>query len=133
MDAMSNRAPASGWRTMAMVEIDGAADALEEVVADVRHDCRLHPAPSSPDEKPRFYLVADASRGQAHAPRAVGLLLFALDAIARSGELRGYRIIAAEERLLAGAPTQRDSVPMPRSKAVGEVNATADLRSAVPA
>ena len=118
---------------MAMVEIDGAAGALDQVLADVRHDCRLHPAPSSPDEKPRFYLVADASRGQAHALRSVGLLLFALDAIALSGEFRGFRIIAAEERLLAGVSMQRDSVPMPRAQAVGEMSATADLRSAVPA
>jgi hypothetical protein len=133
MDTMFNRAPASGWRTMAMVEVDGAADALDAVLADVRHDCRLHPAPSSPDEKPRFYIVADASRGQAHALRSVGLLLFALDAIARSGEFRGFRIIAAEERLLAGVAMQRDSVPMARSKTVGETTARADLRSAAPA
>ena len=125
MDGMSNPAPASGWRTMAMIEVDGAPDALTEVLADVRHDCRLHPARSSPDEKPRFYLVADASRGQAHALRAVGAMLFALDAIARSGELRGFRIVAAEERFLAGGlPKWREAIGLP---------ARAGLRSATPA
>jgi len=133
MDAMSNRAPASGWRTMAMIEIDGAAGALDEVLADVRHDCRLHPAPSSPDEKPRFYLVADASRGRAHALRSVGLLLFALDAIARSGEFRGYRIVAADEGLVAGVSMRRDSVPTARMQTQGETGARADLRSEAPA
>jgi hypothetical protein len=124
---MSNPAPASGWRTMAMIEVDDAPDALTEVLADVRHDCRLHPAPSSPDEKPRFYLVADASRGQAHALRSVGVMLLALDAIARSGELRGFRIVAAEERFLAsGLPKWRAETSSPSA-------ARADLRSAAPA
>jgi hypothetical protein len=124
---MSMPAPASGWRTMAMIEIDGAPDALAEVLADVRHDCRLHPAPASPDDKPRFYLVADASRGQTHALRSVGLMLFALDAIARSGEFRGFRIIAAEERLLASG------LPKVRPEAISAPSARADLRWAAPA
>jgi hypothetical protein len=130
MDTMSNPAPASGWRTMAMVEVDGAPEALEEVLADVRHDCRLHPAPTSLDEKPRFYLVADASRGQEHALRSVGMMLFALDAIARSGELGGFRVVAAEERLLARMPGKREGVSMARSDAPRGTDATAALRSA---
>ena len=133
MDAMSNRAPASGWRTMAVIEIDGAAGALDEVLADVRHDCRVHPAPSSPGERPRFYVIADASRGRAHALRSVGLLLFALDAIARSGEFRGYRIVAADQGLLAGVSMRRDSIPMARTETMGETGARADLRSGAPA
>src|SRR5215469_16647656 len=101
METMSHSAPASGWCTMAMVEVEGVTCALDEVLADVRHDCRLHHAPSSPGEKQKFYVIADASRGQAHALRSVGLVLFALDAIAGSGGLVGYRVVAAEERLLA--------------------------------
>ncbi len=130
---MSNRAPASGWRTMALIEVDGAAGALDAALADVRHDCRLHPAPSLPDGRPRFYLVADASRGAAHALRSVGLLLFSLDAIARSGEFRGFRVIAVEERLRAGVATQRGSAPTARPETIDEMNARAALRSAAPA
>ena len=107
---------------MAMIEVDGAASGLEDVLADVRHDCRLHRAPSLLGEKPRFYLVADASRGQEHALRSVGLMLFALDAIAQSGELAGYRVIAAEERLFGAAKS--------RSETAVEATARADLRSA---
>ena len=118
---------------MAVIEIDGAAGALDEVLADVRHDCRVHPAPSSPDERPRFYVIADASRGRAHALRSVGLLLFALDAIARSGEFRGYRIVAADQGLLAGVSMRRDSIPMARTETMGETGARADLRSGAPA
>ena len=127
MDTMSNPAPASGWRTMAMVEIDGAPDALAEVLADVRHDCRLHPAPSAPDENPRFYVVADASRGRAKARHSVAMMLFALDAIARSGEFRGFRVLAAEEQFLPfGMPKARaDTMPPPSARAA--------LRSAAPA
>ena len=122
MDTTPDSAPASGWRTMAMIEVDGAAGELEAVLADVRHDCRLHSAASVPGEKTRFYLVADASRGQAHAVRSVGLMLLALDAIARSGELQGYRVIAAEERLLEAAK--------PHFQTLGAPGARADLRSA---
>lgn len=115
MDMLPQSAPASGWRAMAMVEVDGPAPGLEDVLADIRHDCRLHAAPPSPGEKSRFYLVADASRGQAHALRSVGLMLFALDAIAETGELLGYRVVAAEERLLAGASIRRESVGAARA------------------
>ncbi len=99
MDTTPGSAPASGWCTMAMVEVDGAARALDEILAGVSSNCRLNPAPSPRIDKPRFYIIADASRGQAHALRSVGLLLFALDAIAQSGELAGFRVIAAEPRL----------------------------------
>jgi hypothetical protein len=119
MATLPHCAPASGWRTMAMVELDGAAGRLDEVLADIRFDCRLNPAPSRAD-KMTFYVVADASRGQQHAVRSAMVLLSALDAIAQSGEFAGFRVIAAEERLLVDAWMRRAGVrPNGRADALG--------------
>ena len=93
---------------MAMVELDGAVDALDEVLSDIRFDCRLNPAPPSRADKPRFYVIADASRGPQHAVRSAMVLLSALDAVARSGEFAAFRIVAAEERLLLDAWMRRN-------------------------
>lgn len=101
-------APASGWRTMAMVELDGVVGALDEILSDLRFDCRVIPAPPSRMDKLRFYVIADASRGQQRAVRSAMVLLSALDAIAQSGEFAGFRVIAAEERLLLDAWTRRE-------------------------
>jgi len=108
MATLPHCAPASGWRTMAMVEVNGAAGMLDEVLADIRFDCRLNPAPSSRADRMTFYVVADASRGQQHAVRSAMVLLSALDAIAQSGEFAGFRVIAAEERLLVDAWMRRE-------------------------
>jgi hypothetical protein len=114
-------APASGWRTMAMIELDGEVAALDEVLSDIRFDCRLDPAPPSRAGKPRFYVIADASRGQQRAVRSAMVLLSALDAIAQSGEFAGLRIVAAEERLLFDAWRRRGSaLAKARTDAVGE-------------
>jgi hypothetical protein len=122
MAANPHSAPASGWRTMAMIELDGAVDALGEILSDLRFDCRLNPAPPSVADNLRFYVVADASRGQQRAVRSAMVLLSALDAIAQSGEFAGFRIVAAEERLLLDAWRRRDgSRPKMRAQqAVGD-------------
>lgn len=117
MAMTSHCAPASGWRTMAMVELDGAVAALDEALSDLRFDCRLIPAAPSQADKLRFYVVADACRGQQRAVRSAMVLLSALDAIAQSGELAGFRIVAAEERLALDAWKRRGSA---RSKTPAE-------------
>jgi hypothetical protein len=91
-----------------MVEVDGAAGTLDAVLADIRFDCRLNPAPSSGTDRMTFYVVADASRGQQHAVRSAMVMLSALEAIAQSGELAGFRVIAAEEQLVVDAWMRRE-------------------------
>jgi len=131
MATIPRSAPASGWRTMAMVEVDGGAGTLDEVLADIRFDCRLHPAPPSRTGKMSFYVVADASRGQQHAVRSAMVLLSALDAIAQSGEFAGFRVIAAEERLLVDAWMRREDARMKgRADALREPASTAGPQSA---
>jgi hypothetical protein len=117
---------------MAMIELDGEVAALDEVLCDIRFDCRLSPAPPSRADKPRFYVIADASRGQQRAVRSAMVLLSALDAIAQSGEFAGFRIVAAEERRLLDAWVRRGSALARRApKRLPRSPARAALRPAV--
>jgi hypothetical protein len=111
MDRIWQSAPASGWRTMATVEVDGAAGALDEVLSDMPFDSRLEPAPPSRPDSLRFYIVADASRGVERAARSAGMLLSALDAIARSGEFPSFRIVAADHRVALDANPAATTAP----------------------
>ena len=117
MTRILHSAPASGWRTMATIEVDGAACALDEVLSDIRFDCCLEPAPPMRPDRLRFHIVADASRGVERATRSAGMLLCALDAIARSGEFRGFRVTAGDSRQLLDASARR---PLPRAEMAGE-------------
>ena len=111
MERTWQSAPASGWRTMATVEVDAAAGALDEVLSDIRFDSCLEPAPPSHPDRLRFHIVADASRGVERAARSAGMLLSALDAIARSGEFPGFQIVAADHRLPIDANAAARAAP----------------------
>jgi hypothetical protein len=119
MDRVLQSAPASGWRTMATVEVDAAAGALDEVLSDIRFDSRLEPAPPAHPDRLRYRIVADASRGPDRAARSAGMLLSALDAIARSGEFPGFRIVAADERLRIDANAAAKTAFRPETLATG--------------
>jgi hypothetical protein len=88
---------------MATVEVDASAGALHEVLSDIRFDSRLEPAPSMRPDRLRYRIVADVSRSEHRAARSAGVLLSALDAIARNGDFAAFRVLAADERLRVDA------------------------------
>ena len=104
---------------MATIEVDDAAGALDEVLLDIRFDCRLERAPSSRPDRLRFHIVADACRGVARAARSASMLLSALDAIARNGAFPGFRILFADERLELDANASATAAPRSATHASG--------------
>jgi hypothetical protein len=107
MASLSHSTRAPHWRTSATIEVDSSAGALDEVLCDIRFDCRLEAVPSPRADRLRFDLVVDTGRGIDRAARSAGMLLSALEAIAASGEFPGFRIVACDDHLRAGMPPLR--------------------------
>jgi hypothetical protein len=84
------------WRTMATIEVDRSAGALDDVLDDISFDSRLKPVASPNADKLRFDLVVNAARGEERAGLATFALLSALEAIAENGGLPGFHIVDGE-------------------------------------
>jgi hypothetical protein len=87
------------WRTMATIEVDGSAGALDDVLEDISFDSRLKPAASPDAGTLRFDLVVNTARGEDRAAMATFALLSALEAIAENGGLPGFHIVDGESWL----------------------------------
>jgi hypothetical protein len=91
------------WCLMATVQIDETAPELSEILADLDFGFRLEPAAASPPGYRWLNLLIDARRGERRCAYTAHRLLSALQRIADSGELPGFRIIAGERWLDASA------------------------------
>jgi hypothetical protein len=89
------------WHTMATIEVDRSAGALDDVLDDISFDSRLKPVPSPNPDTLRFELVVNAARGEDRAGMATFALLSALEAIAENGGLPGFHIVEGESWLRA--------------------------------
>jgi hypothetical protein len=87
------------WCFMATVEVADHAPDLAEILADLDFAFRLEPAAASPPNVRWFNLLVDARRGERRCGYTAHKLLSALQRIAASGELPGFRIIVGERWL----------------------------------
>ncbi|HKP66920.1 MAG TPA: hypothetical protein VJX31_09865 [Casimicrobiaceae bacterium] len=104
MASLPNERCSTCWRTMATIEVDRIAGALDDVLEDISFDSRLEPSPSPHPDVLRFDLIVNASRGDDRAAAAAFALLSALEAIAENGSLPGFRIVAGEHWLREEPP-----------------------------
>ena len=91
------------WCLMATVQVAADAPDLAEILADLDFGFRLAPAAASPPGYRWLNLLVDARRGERRCGYTAHRLLTALQRIAESGELPGFRIIAGERWLDAHA------------------------------
>jgi hypothetical protein len=100
---------------MATVQVADTAPDLANIIADLDFAFRLEPAAISPPGFHWFNLLIDARRGERRRAYTAHRLLSALQRIAQSGELPGFRIIAGErwldESALGFSPEQPAAGP----------------------
>ncbi|HEY0724086.1 MAG TPA: hypothetical protein VGD41_08910 [Pyrinomonadaceae bacterium] len=87
------------WCLMATVQVAAEAPDLAEILADLDFGFRLEPAAASPPGYRWLNLLVDARRGERRCGYTAHRLLTALQRIAESGELPGFRILAGERWL----------------------------------
>ena len=112
------------WCFMATVEVADNAPDLAAILADLDFAFRLEPAAASPPNVRWFNLLVDARRGERRCGHTAHRLLSALQRIAASGELPGFRIIVGERWLdehalgaAAASPTESSpAIPGPAAR-----------------
>ena len=91
--------PSTRWLHMATIQVAENGPDLADILSDLDFGFRLEPAGASPSGYRWLELLVDARRGPCRCALTAHRLLCALQCIAGTGDLPGFRVIAGERWL----------------------------------